>query len=154
MESITPKKKRLSLFEAQEYLDECFCAYAEGLVLRLTKRKNTSVTGWQTRKYFFEELGDEIYPMDLKLKSLYYNEKARNELRIGRMQPSISQREFLGYYDSKSFEPLYDFLQILALNDYGLPSDFDDRQFVKSLQNSFEELCFRISVKSQVLKSQ
>ena len=40
--SLAVKEKRLSLSEAQEYLDECFCAYVEGLVLRSTKTKNTS----------------------------------------------------------------------------------------------------------------
>ena len=36
--------KELSMAEAQEYLDECFCAYAELMVLRLAYTNKTPVT--------------------------------------------------------------------------------------------------------------
>ena len=85
--SLALKEKRLSLLEAYEYLDECFCSYAEGLVLRLTKRKNTRVR-LETREYFFEDLNkdDKNYCWDLKLESLDYDEEARNNLRFKLIQ--------------------------------------------------------------------
>ena len=64
--------------------------------------------------------------------------------------------------EPNSIEPLHDFLQILIqnkvkpynlLNENGLPSEMDVHLFVNSLQNSFEVLCSRISVKSHELKS-
>ena len=50
--------------------------------------------------------------------------------------------------DSNSDEPLGDFLQILTHNELGLSSEIDVHQFVKCLQNSFEDLCQRVIVKS------
>ena len=103
--------------------------------------------------------------MDSKLESLDYDEEARDELRELVICKSISQRVSKGVmldnFDSNSMKPLHDFLQILfqtdgsdnLLSDHGLPSDLDVHQFVNSLQNSFEELCYRISVKSHQLKS-
>ena len=65
--------------EAEEYLDECFCAYVEALVLLLTQRRNLIYkSGQETKDYFFEEFDDKddtYIPIDLKkLSSLNYDE--------------------------------------------------------------------------------
>ena len=168
--SLTKTEKQLNLYEAQEYLDECLCAYTEGLVLRLTGKKNSCVASSETKEYFFEELWgveDEYYPMNLKLEDFGYDMEARNALRKQMLQQSISQTGYLGEMldeeeEPNSIEPLHDFLQILIqnkvkpynlLNENGLPSEMDVHLFVNSLQNSFEVLCCRISVKSHELKS-
>ena len=94
--------------------------------------------------------------MNLIFENFGYDTKARNELRKQMLKQSISQTGYIGEM------PLHDFLQILIqnkekphnlLNEYGLPSEMDVHLFVNSLQNSFEELCYRISVKSHELKS-
>ena len=81
------KEKTLDYNEALEYLDECFVACAEAVVIRFTDNKNIQVAadnGKETREYFFEDLHDEfseLYPTDQKLKSLNYTEKSRDLLR-------------------------------------------------------------------------
>ena len=168
--SLTKKEKQLNLYEAQEYLEECLCAYTEGLVLRLAKKKDFYVWDYGTTEYFFEELWDvrdDYYPMKFKLEDFGYDMEARNALRKQMLQQSISQTGYLGEMldeeeEPNSIEPLHDFLQILIqnkvkpynlLNENGLPSEMDVHLFVNSLQNSFEVLCSRISVKSHELKS-
>jgi len=84
LSSLSKKEKKFGLIETEEYLDECFVAYAEAMVIRLAQNQNITIDENEMKEYFFEELVDrnsEFDPMDLKLMSVNYTEKSRNQLR-------------------------------------------------------------------------
>ena len=57
------------------------------MVIQLSESLNIPVDEEQIREYFFEELVDrdseDFHPMDLKLHSVNYTEKTRDQLRKG-----------------------------------------------------------------------
>ena len=110
--------------ESLEYLDECFIAYTEAMVIRFNENIGFPLKNHETCPYFFEH---QQFPDS----SSKYTKESRERLRTKIMMQSRHLQSIIG--ENSNIDPIVDFLNILLKNDYGLPDEVNTNQLVNIL---------------------